>query len=164
MKYARRACFFAVGALALAACSDESSNKGEPQSTDVVVTTVAVAATDPTVVDESTTTTVADVTDVVHNPATGEFVGAVEDVTAQTCDKEADGWRVTGTATNPTGDAVDYRIYVSLLDGASATRALVETEVLAVAASAAGTFDVLIPIPDDDLRCVLRVERRAPGT
>ena len=125
--------------------------------------TVSDESTSDSTATESTTTTVADLTDVVHNPASGDFVGALEDVTQQTCDQQADGWRVTGKATNPTGDVVDYRIYISLLNGESTTRALVETELLAVAASADAAFDVLIPIPDNDLHCVLRVERHAPG-
>jgi hypothetical protein len=108
-----------------------------------------------------TPTTVADLTDVVHPPASGEFEGALTDITDQTCVQEADGWRVTGTATNPTSSPADYRIYISLLNGDSVTRALVETEILAVAAGATGTFDELIAMPDTDLQCVLRVERRA---
>ena len=129
----------------LGACSDSSSSD-----------------TDDTHEGE-TPSTIADLTDVEHDPASGEFVGALSDVTAQTCDQEADGWRVTGTATNPTSGRVDYRIYISLLNGESTTRALVETEIFEVAAGAEGTFDVLIPMPDTDLVCVLRVERRESG-
>ena len=142
-----RACCFAAAVLLLGACSDSPSSDS--------------ASTD----DHSgeTPTTIADLTDVVHDPASGEFEGALTDITDQTCDQEADGWRVTGTATNPTSGLADYRIYISLLNGDSTTRALVETEVLAVAAGATGTFDELIAMPDPDLVCVLRVERRAPG-
>ena len=128
----------------LGACSDSSS-------------------TDSTVHDDSgeTPTTIADLTEIVHPPASGEFEGALTDITDQTCEQEADGWRVTGTATNPTSSTADYRIYISLLNGESTTRALVESEILAVAAGATGTFDELIAMPDTDLQCVLRVERRA---
>ena len=129
----------------LGACSDSSS-------------------TDSTVIDDhsgETPTTIADLTEIVHPPASGEFEGALTDITAQTCVQEAGGWRVTGTATNPTSSTADYRIYISLLNGESTTRALVETEILAVAAGATGTFDELIAMPDTDLQCVLRVERRA---
>jgi hypothetical protein len=155
-KRALHACFVAAGVLALAACSDDSTG-------DSATTVLPVSATDETGAAVTTTSAVADVTDVQHSPGSGDFVGALADVTEQTCDQQADGWRVTGRATNPTAAAVDYRIYVSLLDGASATRALVETNLLAVAPSSVGIFDVLIPIPDNDLRCVLRVERRPPG-
>lgn len=151
-----------AGALWLAACSNTTVTESD-SAVSTAIAGDAVGSTERIDGIGSPTTTIADITDVAHPPASGDFVGALVDVTAQTCDREADGWHVTGTATNPTADAVDYRIYVSLLNGASATRALVETEVLAVAAGAAGTFDVLIPIPDDDLRCVLRVERRTPG-
>ena len=130
----------------LGACSD-SSTDGESADTH----------------EGETPSTIADLTDVEHDPASGEFEGALSDITAQTCDQEADGWRVTGTATNPTSGRVDYRIYISLLNGESTTRALVETEIFEVAAGAEGSFDELIPMPDTDLVCVLRVERRASG-
>ena len=164
MKRASRSCLIALGVLWLAACSDESTSSGTGGN-EAAATAATVADESPSdsTATESTATTVADLTDVVHNPASGDFVGALEDVTQQTCDQQADGWRVTGKATNPTSGVVDYRIYVSLLNGESTTRALVETELRAVAANGNTTFDVMIPIPDDDLRCVLRVERRAPG-
>ena len=167
MKRASRTCLIALGVLWLAACSNESTRGGTDGSEAAATTAASVAGESPSdstaTTTNSTTTTVADLTDVVHNPASGDFVGALEDVTQQTCDQQTDGWHVTGKATNPTSDVVDYRIYVSLLNGESTTRALVETELLAVAANGNAIFDVMIPIPDDDLHCVLRVERRAPG-
>ena len=165
MKHASRTCLIAVGVLWLAACSDQSTGGGTAgsEAAATTVATVSDESTSDSTATESTTTTVADLTDVVHNPASGDFVGALEDVTQLTCAQQNDGWHVTGKATNPTAADVDYRIYVSLLNGESTTRALVETELLSVAASANSAFDVLIPIPDNDLHCVLRVERRAPG-
>ena len=166
MKRASRTCLFAIGVLWLVACSDESTSGGTTDSGPAATTAATVADGSPSdsTAADSTTTTVGDLTDVLHNPASGDFVGALEDVTQQRCDQQADGWRVTGKATNPTSDVVDYRIYVSLLNGESTTRALVETELLAVATNDDAAFEVLIPIPDDDLHCVLRVERRAPGS
>ena len=140
-----RAGSLAVALMLLGACSDSSSSSSSSDTDDIHESTIA------------------DLTDVEHDPASGEFVGALSDITAQTCDQEADGWRVTGTATNPTSGRVDYRIYISLLNGESTTRALVETEIFEVAAGAEGTFDELIPMPDSDLVCVLRVERRESG-
>ncbi len=137
-----------AGALWLAACSDPS-NGGDHSGEDTV---------------GSTLNTVPDITETVHAPASGDFVGALVDVTSHTCEQVGDGWQVTGEATNPTAAPVDYRIYISLINGAATTRALVETEILAVAPGEVGGFDTLIAMPDDDLRCVLRVERRAPGT
>ncbi len=162
MKDISRALAIVVGLVVVAACSDSTSTSSDTVAATNTPTTDAVVET-TVVVDETTTTTVADITDVVNTPGTGEFVGALEDVADLTCEREDDGWRVTGTATNPTTDAVDYRIYISLLNGAAVTRALVETELLAVAASASATFDELIPLPDQDLRCVLRVERHVPA-
>lgn len=112
---------------------------------------------------EISVSTIPDIYDAAHTPASGVFEGALLDISDHTCAQVADGWRVTGTATNPTGSSVDYRIYISLLNGVSTTRALVETQVLNVASGGAGDFDTVIAMPDDDLRCVLRVERHSQG-
>lgn len=164
MRRARGVCGLTIAAFALVACSDKSTNETDSTDRNSVATTVDVEATDPAAVEESTTTTVADIIEIAHDPASGDFVGALDDVTDQTCEHEADGWRVAGSATNPSSDTVDYRIYISLLNGESTTRALVESELLAVAPGASATFDELIDLPDDDLRCVLRVERRVAGS
>ena len=144
-------CVLATVLVALGACSDTSVKDGAMSDQTGSSTTDQPSATVPAI------------TDVANPPATGEYVGALVDVANQTCEQISDGWQVTGVATNPTSAAVDYRIYISLLDGAGATRALVETDVLAVAPGASGAFDTLIPMPDNNLRCVLRVERRTTG-
>jgi len=140
----RTACV-AAAMVVIAACSDASpaSHDGTKVSGTIV-----------------TTSTSPDIYDVTHPPAEGEFVGALLDVSAHTCEQTPAGWRVTGTATNPTADEVDYRVYISLLNSSLITRALVEAEVVSVASGEAGTFDTLIALGDGDLRCVLRVERR----
>lgn len=145
--------FVAAAVMTFGACSDTPSTNDEsaPGGDKVGLTA------------EFPSSTVPDIYQAVHTPASGEFVGAVVDISAHTCEQVTDGWRVTGTATNPTVSPVDYRIYISLVNGVSTTRALVETEVLAVAAGGAEEFDTLIAMPEDDLRCVLRVERRNPG-
>ena len=158
MKHLRIALMMTTGLMVFAACSGESKN-----GSDSVVGTQPADATSQTVVADVTVTTLDDITDVAHPPASGDFVGALADVTEQTCEQEEAGWRVTGVVTNPTAASVDYRIYISLLNGSLTTRALVETELLAVAVGANATFDELVALPDDDLRCVLRVERRVPG-
>ena len=149
-----RTAFVAATVMTFAACSDLPLTDGESKQAagDLMALTAALPAT-----------TIPDIYDAVHTPASGEFVGALVDISAHTCAQGADGWRVTGTATNPTGNSVDYRVYIGLLNGISTTRALVETEVLNVAAGGTGDFDMLIAMPEDDLRCVLRVERRNPG-
>lgn len=153
MRYVWRNCFIAVVLTLLAACSDMQW-EGADQS----------AASGATIEQTgSTTSTVPDITEIMNQPASGDFVGALADITDHTCAKTIEGWRVTGTATNPTAGPADYRIYVSLINGAATTRALVETEVAGVAAGEGGSFDTVIALPDDDLRCVLRVERRASG-
>ena len=154
MRHVWRNCVIAAGMTLLAACSDMQWDEGDQT---VASTGATIDRTGPT------STTVPDITEIVHQPASGDYVGALVDITDHTCEKTVDGWRVTGTATNPTVSPADYRIYVSLINGTAATRALVETEVAGVAAGGRGSFDTMIALPDDDLRCVLRVERRASG-
>lgn len=146
--------FAAAMVLSFTACSDLPLTDGESKSAArklMIVTAAPPATTSP------------DIYDAAHTPASGEFVGALVDISAHTCAQEAGGWRVTGTASNTTGSPVDYRIYIGLLNGVSTTRALVETEVLNVAAGGSDEFDTLIAMPEDDLHCVLRVERRDSG-
>lgn len=146
----RRIATISLAMLALVACSD--SPPADSDGTTADAPTPGAVATTP------------DIYDAVHPAGSGDYVGAVDDVTAHTCELESDGWRVTASLLNPTDDPVDYRVYISLLNGTNATRALVEREVLAVASGAEGQFDTLIPMPEAGLRCVLRVERRPPGT
>lgn len=150
MQSARRIAVIAVGLALLAACSD-SGGQGAATSLD--------AKTEGQI-EATTTSTVPDITDIEHQPATGEFVGALADIGDHTCEQTVDGWRVTGTATNPTTANADYRIYISLVSGVGQTRALVEVEVLKVVPDGSGSFDTVIALSDTDVRCVLRVERR----
>lgn len=100
------------------------------------------------------------VTDIVDAPGSGEgLVGAAADATTDTCESSGDAWVASGTVTNPTEVAVDYRIYVSLLNGANDTRGLQQVDVTAVEPGATGTWESSIAVADDDLTCVLRVER-----
>lgn len=102
------------------------------------------------------------VTDIVDAPGSGEgLVGAAVDATTDSCEPSGDGWAVSGTVTNPTEAPVDYRIYVSLLDGANDTRGLQQVDVTAVEPGATSTWESRIAVADEDLTCVLRVERYA---
>lgn len=100
------------------------------------------------------------VTDIVDAPGTGEGLeGALADSTTDSCEQSGDGWAITGTVTNSTDAAVDYRIYVSLLNGANETRGLQQVNVTAVEPGATSEWESSIAVPDDELTCVLRVER-----
>jgi hypothetical protein len=102
------------------------------------------------------------VTDVTNAPGTGEnLTGALKDTTVTACSQKGSSWTVSGTATNPTDAAADYRIYVSLLNATSDTRALKEVDVSALAAGAKTDWTTDIAVPDKNLTCVLRVERYA---
>jgi hypothetical protein len=101
-------------------------------------------------------------TETTHAPGSGEgLVGAVSDTKVTACEQKGDAWSVTGTATNPTDAAADYRIYVSLLDKSNQTRALVEVDLDGVASKATQDWSKDIQVGDKNLTCVLRVERYA---
>lgn len=107
------------------------------------------------------TTADAAVTEITDQPGTTDgYVGARDDVEIEACEKDGESWVARGTVVNPTDAAQDYRIYVSWLDG-SDTRGLVQVDVDAVAAGASGEWSASAALPDDDLECVLRVERFA---
>jgi hypothetical protein len=100
------------------------------------------------------------ITDVKQAPGTGDgFTGALADSKVTHCDPKGSGWTVDGTVTNSSDAAVDYRIYVSLLNAGGDTRALVEVDSQGVDAGKSKDWTVDIPSPDKDLQCVLRVER-----
>ena len=88
MKRASRTCLIALGVLWLAACSNESTSGGTDGSEAAATTAGSVAGESPSdstaIATESTTTTVADLTDVVHNPASGDFMdGSIVDTRAR---------------------------------------------------------------------------------
>lgn len=100
------------------------------------------------------------ITDIDDTPGSGENLeGALADSKVATCERDGDEWTVDGTVTNPTDAEADYRIYVSLLNGTNDTRALVQVDVDGVAPDATEDWDVSIPVAEDELSCVLRVER-----
>jgi hypothetical protein len=102
------------------------------------------------------------VTDITDTPGSGEgLVGALADSTVETCALAEGAWSVAGTVTNPTPDPATYRIYVSLLSASGETRALQQVDVGGVEPAAAQNWDTSIPVTDDGLTCVLRVERYA---
>jgi hypothetical protein len=102
------------------------------------------------------------VTDITHAPGSGPgLVGAASDAKTASCKQDGSSWVATGTVKNPTDKTVDYRIYVSLLNGANDTRGVQEVDVADVAAGATADWKSSIKVPDKDLTCVLRVERYA---
>jgi hypothetical protein len=114
----------------------------------------------PTPTAEATEPATAGVTDVQDVPGSGEgFTGALSDLTITTCERGDDGWTVEGTVQNPTEGLVTYRLYMSLLTGGSDTRALQQVDVGPVEAAAGAEWSMTIPVEEDGLTCVPRVER-----
>ncbi|TWX38473.1 hypothetical protein ES689_07485 [Frigoribacterium sp. ACAM 257] len=138
----------AVGALALA-LTGCTSQDAEPTPT-------------PTPTAEATEQASAGITDVQDVPGSGEgFAGALSDLTIATCERGDGGWTVDGTVQNPTDGAASYRLYMSLLTGGSDTRALQQVDVGPVAAGEGADWSMTIPVEEDGLTCVPRVERYA---
>ena len=172
---AARAAAVAVGALLLIApsCSntDEAHTSAPPQTQATPTTTTPAAAPGSTVVPSDTatptptpaatvpTTAAQAFIDVTNQPGTGEFVGAADDTELQRCEGGDGRWTATGTAINPTDANVDYRIYVSFLDTAGETLALVETDLGNVAPNTPVEWTADSPISANGLHCVLRTER-----
>lgn len=93
-------------------------------------------------------------------PGTAEgFEGARKDVTAENCTRSDTGWLTDGTLVNPTDTVVSYRVYTSFNDPSGELRALVQTDVNDVAPGAEGSWLNQVEVTDDNLTCVLRVER-----
>jgi hypothetical protein len=105
-------------------------------------------------------TTATDVIKVNTPPGTAKhFVGARKDVTALNCKQDGSSWVVAGKVTNPSTTKADYRIYTSFMNKVNDTRGLLETDVNAVAPEATEDWTGKLALADEDLKCVLRVER-----
>lgn len=87
-----------------------------------------------------------------------DYVGAKEDAEVETCDASSDGLEVAGTITNPESDAQDYRIFVSAMS-AGDTAGLVQVVVANVAGGETAEWETQMDLTQEDLDCVLRVER-----
>ncbi len=103
------------------------------------------------------------VTDVETPPGVSndKFVGAASDVKTESCARVDTGWTASGTVTNSSGAAANYRIYVAFnRKGTTDTRALVQTNV-SVPDGATQPWKAEAASTDTDLFCILRVERTA---
>jgi hypothetical protein len=139
---------------AVGQASDDSTNRTSAASSDT-----EPASSDATIA--TPTTTAEAVIEVATQPGSGDFVGAREDVTAVTCEQSDGVWRAAGTATNPTDTSVNYRIYVSYLDPAGETLALIEHDIDGAEPSVAGEWSTEFTSDVAEMQCILRVERAA---
>jgi len=142
-RFAVTAVPFAILAFTLAGCTNNGTEE-QPEPTE------SSAAEEQT----------PGVTDITDAPGTGENLqGALADSTVEECKRSGDEWTVKGSVTNSTDASVTYRIYVSLLNGANDTRALSQVDVDATEPGATADWNIDIAVAEDDLTCVLRVER-----
>jgi hypothetical protein len=169
--------------LALAGCSDggddvtsgsteatESAGPTDPAGADPAEVSEASTASPQTAADVASTvvdvgsaptTRPEAVIDIENQPGEGTFEGALDDAVFE-CERTDTGWRATGAVTNSTAAIVGYRIFVSFLDPAGETVALLEVadDLAVVAAGEERAWEVGFDSGADDLTCVARVERR----
>lgn len=136
-------------AVTVAACSGSDSN-GKALKAKPAAATSKASTSSTTLPFESNTR---------HVPGTlADFVGAKTDVHDTTCSRNGDFWNASGKLTNPTKNAVKYRVYVSFLNG-DTTVGLTEFDSPTVKAKATEPFSAGVKVTGQDLRCILRVER-----
>jgi hypothetical protein len=134
--------FALVGGLALTACSSTSDPKSAPlpAKRTAAATTGLVTATK-------------------HTPGSLRgLVGGRADVHDTSCTSAGGAWKAAGKVTNPTASAVNYRIYVSFLQG-DTTVGITEADRGPVAPKATTAWAADVRVPTPGLRCILRVER-----
>ena len=137
----------ALTALALVLTGCTSSDDAKPKPT-------------PSATETESAETSPGITEITDPPGSGEnLVGALSDSSVTTCELQDGAWNVVGSVTNPTDGPVDYRIYVSLLNPESDTRALKQVDVPDVESGGTADWQTSIALADEGLTCVLRVER-----
>lgn len=101
----------------------------------------------------------------VSTPAGGDgaYVGARSDVQLLSCQGTASGGAASGEVTNPEDERQDYRIYVSaVVDGA--TVAVTQVDVTGVDPDVTAAWETELGTTDDEISCILRVERTASAS
>jgi len=140
-------------ALATTACTGPSQTSGGGNAPSSAVATSAAPST------QSTPIIVDPVIDVTTQPGSvPSFVGAIKDVSGQTCTASAEGVTASGTVTNPASAKQDYRIYISVLDS-NQTLGVTEVDVNGVEPGASQQWSGVVKVQMKDPKCVLRVER-----
>ncbi len=164
---ARRWALVCLVAVALAACTSEpvSSRATVPAAASPTVVTANGPSVDVPAATSTTAGAVqqAVVIDVVNQPGSGDFDGAVGDVGHHTCEAAGGRWTSAGSVRNPTDTSADYRVYVSFLDPSGETLALIERDLDDVDPGESQAWSVVFDTSLVEVRCVLRVERRRAG-
>lgn len=119
---------------------------------------------EPTPTPTATSTPESGITDITDAPGSGDgLVGALADTTTDTCELADGAWNVAGTVTNSSDASATYRIYVSLLTEGGETRSLTQVDVPEIDAGAETEWSTTVALDEEDLSCVLRVERYGPA-
>ncbi|MPV51391.1 MULTISPECIES: hypothetical protein [unclassified Pseudactinotalea] len=147
----------------MAGCSDDGSATSDPSSEQTVGAEGTTSEPTPDESPDSADGAKPDtVVDLEEQPGSQEgYVGALGDAELATCATRDGALEVTGDVTNPQKEAQSYRIYVSAMQG-SDTRGLTQVDVSAVGPGETASWEARLDLTDDDLTCVLRVERFVP--
>ena len=150
--------------------TDSASAPDSVTSSDSSDSSVVVTPVDPS--SDSSTAAVAATPDTAPKQAfsqvliqpgqsTDKFVGAASDVTTDVCKQEGGSWKISGKVKNSSGSAANYRIYVALnRKGSTDTRGLLQVD-KSVQDGKTEEWSTTAALADDDLICILRVERTA---
>lgn len=159
-----------VESLVVAETSAPDSSPVPGDSVDSTVVTATSPATDdssasasavPTTGPDSAPTQAVSQVLVQPGQSTDKFVGAASDVTTDTCKQEGGSWKISGKVKNSSGSKADYRIYVALnRKGSTDTRGLLQVN-KTVEDGKSEEWSTSAVLGDDDLICILRVERIA---
>lgn len=162
-----------IALVAITGCSDDGERAADGTATTTATTisppatvggTVA-STTGPDVSVAPTTpasTSVPDaVIDIDNQPGEGEYEGALDDLAFE-CVGSDGTWSASGTVTNSTDAPAGYRVFISFLDDAGETAALVEADddLDGLEPGESREWAVSFDSSSASLTCVPRVERR----
>lgn len=162
-----------IALVAISGCSDDGEGSAADTAT-AAATTISPPATVGSTVAATTgpaasvapttpaSTSVPDaVIDIDNQPGEGEFEGALDDVEFE-CAGSDGAWTASGTVTNSTDAPAGYRVFISFLDAAGETAALVEADddLDGLEPGESREWTVSFDSPSASLDCVARVERR----
>jgi hypothetical protein len=151
-----------VGTTTLAMTSaNTSTSSGKSAQVTVESSQPTVTSAEKTAASTATETKRGGYVDIQDQPGTADdFVGARKDATIDTCQVTDGKLDIKGTVTNPADSAQQYRIYISAIDG-NDTLGVAQVNVKDVKPSDSADWETNMPVDENSVTCVLRVERFA---
>ncbi len=141
--------------------SADSEVESSDSTVSVVSSEVSADSSTAVAVPDSAPTQAVSQVSVQPGQSTDKFVGAASDVTTDVCTQDGGTWKVSGKVKNSSGAAANYRIYVALnRKGSTDTRGLLQVD-KTVQDGKSEDWSTSAELADNDLICILRVERTA---